>query len=171
LSDALDHPWRPSQGNGRSAAPVGISVALPVLNDARWLGRAIESVLAQTYPNWELVISDNASTDDLAAIVAGYDDDPRIRYHRWPRRVNASEWVQVLSADDRLQSSCLERLADASSRSHRRAVAWPWWLRVVDGWTPADNRRTLRATTPSATGRSPSSLCTMAPTTPRAGCG
>jgi GT2 family glycosyltransferase len=101
---------------------MGISVALPVLNDARWLGGAIESVLAQTYQNWELIISDNASSDDLSTIVASYDD-PRICYHRWSRRVNVSEnhnralalgrydWVQLLSADDRLDPGCLERLA------------------------------------------------------------
>jgi GT2 family glycosyltransferase len=40
-----------------------ISVIMPVYNtDPRWLGRAIDSVLAQTYPHWELCISDNASS-------------------------------------------------------------------------------------------------------------
>lgn len=102
--------------------PVRFSIFIPVYNDARWLGGAIESVLAQTHADWELVIGDNASERDLAGIAAGYPD-ARIRYHRWDRhtdfvdnhnrtiRLCAFEWVQLLSADDRLHPECLARLA------------------------------------------------------------
>jgi glycosyl transferase family 2 len=98
------------------------SVFIPVWNDGRWLPGAIESLLAQTHPDWELIVGDNASTEDIEAIVAGYGDD-RIRYHRWPTHVdyagNANrtiglcryEWLQYLSADDRLAPTCLERMA------------------------------------------------------------
>jgi glycosyltransferase involved in cell wall biosynthesis len=54
------------------------SVFIPVWNDARWLPGAIESLLAQTHADWELIIGDNASTEDIEGIVAGYADD-RIR--------------------------------------------------------------------------------------------
>lgn len=99
------------------------SVFIPVWNDARWLPGAIESLLAQTHPDWEVIIGDNASTEDIEGIVAGYADD-RIRYHRWPDHVdyagNANrtiglcrfEWLQYLSADDRLLPTCLERMAE-----------------------------------------------------------
>jgi glycosyltransferase involved in cell wall biosynthesis len=102
--------------------PVRISVFIPVYNDARWLAGAIDSVLAQTHSDWELVIGDNASERDLAAIVAGYDD-ARIRYHRWTTHTDfvdnhnrtialcQFEWVQLLSADDRLHPECLARIA------------------------------------------------------------
>ena len=102
--------------------PVRFSIFIPVYNDARWLGGAIESVLAQTHADWELVIGDNASERDLAGIAAGYPD-ARIRYHRWDRhtdfvdnhnrtiRLCTFEWVQLLSADDRLHPECLARLA------------------------------------------------------------
>src|SRR5262249_48575027 len=152
-SSELDQPRGSSERNGRPMVPVGISVALPVLNDARWLGRAIESVLAQTYQHWELVISDNASNDDLSAIVSRYED-PRIRYQRWSRRVNASEnhnralalcrhdWVQVLSADDRLQPSCLERLAacieQTTPRSGRLAMVVTGCRRLDARGRPTD---------------------------------
>jgi glycosyltransferase involved in cell wall biosynthesis len=101
---------------------IRFSIAIPVWNDAEWLAGAIESVLAQSYPHWELVIGDNASDQDLASVVAAYPDS-RIRYHRWPTHVGASEnhnrtmaiceseWVQVLSADDRLDPCCLEQIA------------------------------------------------------------
>src|SRR4029453_10609198 len=92
---------------------IRFSVYIPVWNEAQWLPGAIESVLAQTYPDWEVIIGDNVSTDHLASIVARYDD-PRIRYVRWDRHVPMSEnhnrtmllgqyeWLHVLSADDRM---------------------------------------------------------------------
>jgi glycosyltransferase involved in cell wall biosynthesis len=100
------------------------SIFIPVWNDTRWLPGAIESVLAQTYGDWELVVGDNASTEDIEGVVHGFGD-PRIRYHRWERHVDifenfnrtallcGHEWVQFLGADDRLRPRCLERMADA----------------------------------------------------------
>lgn len=45
-----------------------VSIGLPVYNGERYIGRAIESVLAQTYPHWQLIICDNASSDKTGAI-------------------------------------------------------------------------------------------------------
>ena len=99
------------------------SVFIPVWNDADWLPGAIESVLAQAYPDWELIVGDNASSDDLEAVAARYAD-PRVRYHRWQTHTDIFEnynrtlmlcrhdWLQLLCADDRLQPGCLERMAE-----------------------------------------------------------
>lgn len=104
------------------------TVFIPVWNDCRWLPCAIESVLAQTYPAWELIIGDNASSEDLASIAARYGDS-RIVYHRWPTHtgiyenfnrtalLGRYEWVQLLCADDRLYPHCLERLAEGIARA------------------------------------------------------
>jgi len=66
------------------------SIFIPVWNGAHWVSAAIESVLAQTYPNWELVIGDNASSDDLKAILSRYAD-PRIQLHQWPTHTDVCE--------------------------------------------------------------------------------
>ena len=99
------------------------SVYIPVWNGARWLDGAIESLLGQTYQDWELVIGDNASTDGTDAVAARHRD-PRIRYHRWLEFVEISEnynrtlllakgeWLQLLGVDDRLHPRCLERMAE-----------------------------------------------------------
>jgi glycosyltransferase involved in cell wall biosynthesis len=63
-----------------SNAPL-ISVVLPTNNRAHLLGRAIHSVLAQTYRNLELLVVDDASTDDTAAVVTSISDR-RLRYLR-----------------------------------------------------------------------------------------
>ncbi len=60
-----------------------VSIGMPVYNAERYLRGALDSLLAQDYPNYELIISDNASTDTTEQICRGYaDDDPRIRYCR-----------------------------------------------------------------------------------------
>lgn len=58
-----------------------VSIILPTYNRAHLLPRAILSILHQTYPNFELIIVDDASTDETPRVVKGFDD-PRIRYIR-----------------------------------------------------------------------------------------
>lgn len=60
-----------------------VTIGLPVRNGARYVGEAIESVLAQDFPDWELVICDNASDDGTEAICRSYQRrDRRTSYHR-----------------------------------------------------------------------------------------
>ena len=59
-----------------------ISCVVPSFNRAHLLKEAIESTLCQTYPEWELIIVDDHSTDHTAELVAGYlQKDPRINYY------------------------------------------------------------------------------------------
>lgn len=65
-----------------------VSIGVPVYNGARCIGQALEHLLAQTYPHVELVICDNASTDDTGAICQAYAArDARVRYYRNPTNV------------------------------------------------------------------------------------
>jgi len=67
-----------------TAAP-RLSVGLPVYNGEKYLAQSLESLLGQTYADFELIISDNASTDGTAAICTSYaKQDLRIRYYRQP---------------------------------------------------------------------------------------
>ena len=58
-----------------------VSVIMPTYNCGRFIKESIDSVLAQTYQNWELLIVDDCSTDDTKAIVQTYKDE-RIHYMR-----------------------------------------------------------------------------------------
>ena len=69
---------------------VTASIGLPVYNGEQFLAQAIESVLAQTLGDFELVISDNASTDATEDICRRYAArDARVRYHRLGENVGA----------------------------------------------------------------------------------
>lgn len=58
-----------------------VSVITPAYNCAKYIGKTIESVQAQTYDNWEMVIVDDCSTDNTREVVESYSkDDPRVRY-------------------------------------------------------------------------------------------
>src|SRR5690349_21750474 len=59
-----------------ASAPL-ISIISLSYNYARYIGQAIQSVLAQTYPHWELVVVDDASEDESLEVVRRFDD-PRI---------------------------------------------------------------------------------------------
>jgi glycosyltransferase involved in cell wall biosynthesis len=88
-----------------------VSVIMNVRNGAQTLREAIDSVLAQTFQDWELIVWDDRSTDNSAAIVAEYRD-ARIRYYLSPQdvplgkaradaiRKATSEWIAFLDQDD-----------------------------------------------------------------------
>lgn len=60
-----------------------VSIGLPTFNRSKSLERALDSLLAQTYVNFELIISDNASTDSTESICREYArKDKRIKYFR-----------------------------------------------------------------------------------------
>ena len=70
-----------------NAAP-RLTVGLPVYNGANYLAQSLDALLGQSYPDFELIISDNASTDDTAEICRDYTArDPRVSYFRQPRNV------------------------------------------------------------------------------------
>lgn len=70
-----------------STAP-RLSIGLPVYNGERFLHEALDALLGQSYENFELIISDNASTDSTASICRRYErQDSRIRYIRQPSNI------------------------------------------------------------------------------------
>ena len=69
-----------------------VSIGLPVRNGERFLPRALDCLIAQTLDNFEVVISDNASTDATSEICAEYARrDPRIRWFRQDENLGAAK--------------------------------------------------------------------------------
>jgi glycosyltransferase involved in cell wall biosynthesis len=101
-----------------------VSVCIPVYNGADSIGRSLDSVLAQTYADFECVVVDNSSTDATIARVQEYSD-PRIRVvrnltnlglvtnHNRCISVARGRLIQFVHADDWLLPNCLARLVPA----------------------------------------------------------
>ncbi len=67
--------------NAEQKAKPAVSIIMPTYNRCRFITKAIESVIEQTYSNWELIIVDDGSTDQTSEVVGKYvQNDSRIRY-------------------------------------------------------------------------------------------
>lgn len=112
-----------------------ISIVLPVYNGAKYLRESIESVIAQTYPNWELLIVDDCSKDETPSIAQEYArKDERIRYYRneenlrLPRNLNKGfsltrgDYLTWTSDDNRYRPEALERMHDALTHTSAQFV-------------------------------------------------
>jgi len=105
-----------------------ITVLIPAFNAASTIERALDSVLAQTYDDYEIIVVDDGSRDATSEIVAGYDND-RIRLLRLASNQGASsavneglaaargELVAFLDADDEWLPTKLAKQVEALSRN------------------------------------------------------
>lgn len=88
-----------------------VSIIMPSWNTADFIRESIDSILAQTYTNWELLIVDDCSTDNTDEVVASYKDE-RIKYFKNEKNSGAAltrnkalreaqgEWIAFLDSDD-----------------------------------------------------------------------
>jgi cellulose synthase/poly-beta-1,6-N-acetylglucosamine synthase-like glycosyltransferase len=86
-----------------------VTVGIPTYKRSRLLAQAIESVLAQTHQDFRIVVSDNASEDDTASVIASFDD-PRIEYLCHPENVGAL--LNINGLIDRADTEALVLLLD-----------------------------------------------------------
>jgi GT2 family glycosyltransferase len=116
---------------------------MPTYNQAAFVGESIESVLAQTYGNWELIVVNDGSTDGTAAILTAYAArDPRVKpvtraNGGVARALNtgieqaAGEFVCWLSSDDLWVPDKLERQLNVYSRDAEAALVYSGW-EIID---------------------------------------
>jgi glycosyltransferase involved in cell wall biosynthesis len=106
-----------------------VTIGMPVYNGENFIAETLDSLLAQTFTDFELIISDNASTDSTALICQEYAArDSRIRYDRLDKNVGASgnfnrlvdmargEYFKWSAHDDIVYPAFLERCVDALDR-------------------------------------------------------
>lgn len=98
-----------------------ISIIIPTYNRAKFLPRAIESVQKQTNEDWELIISDDGSTDNTEEVVSKYLDDVRIKYIKNKNagataarnsgaKLAKYDFITFLDSDDEAKPTWLENL-------------------------------------------------------------
>ncbi|MBW4583131.1 MAG: glycosyltransferase [Tildeniella nuda ZEHNDER 1965/U140] len=96
-----------------------VSVILPVYNRPEYLAQAIESVVGQDYPNWELIISDNASDTPTKELLKKFEQHPKVKIYYNSRNLglfrnlnqaihhSLGDYVVLLCSDDLLLPHCL----------------------------------------------------------------
>jgi GT2 family glycosyltransferase len=138
-----------------------VSIVTPLFNKGPWIGATIASVLAQSEASFEMLVVDNGSTDDGAAVVGGARD-PRIRLLQYTERQGPGsarnfgvakargQWVLFLDADDLLDPDHLARLLARAKESDAPDVVVTGWREFVDG----DASGTARAKEPYGLGKS-----------------
>jgi len=127
-----------------------ITIGLPVYNSERYLKQSLDSLLAQTYADFVLIISDNASTDGTGEICRQYAaNDRRVIYTRNdvnignPRNFNrvaglaSTRYLKWSTADDYWAPSFLERALEIMERDTTLALCYPQAVIVdADGANP-----------------------------------
>src|SRR5829696_6795086 len=85
-----------------------VSVVIPCYNQAHFLGEAIESVLAQSYTDFELIVVDDGSEDNTPEVASGYEGVRLVRQENRGLVEASGEYVVFLDSDDRLLAGALE---------------------------------------------------------------
>lgn len=126
-----------------------LSIIIPSFNRAHSLPAAIESVLNQTYDNWELIIIDDGSTDSTAGVIEKYKNDTRVRYYYQDnlgvsaaRNLGATKargkYLIFLDSDDSFKPGLVQRLAEIEFWNYD-LICWEV-LKNIDGkffhWKP-----------------------------------
>jgi glycosyltransferase involved in cell wall biosynthesis len=121
-----------------------VSILIPCYNAEAWIARAIESALAQTWANIEVIVVEDGSTDGSVDVFRKFDG--RIRWETGPNRGGGAarnrllelargEWLQYLDADDYLRSTKVQRqIAFATDNPDCDVICSPTaWERVQNG--------------------------------------
>lgn len=122
-----------------------LSIGLPVYNGENYLAESLEALLGQTYEDFELIISDNASVDGTEEVCRQYaKQDSRIRYIRQPRNIGLAPNHNVLlnraqgeffkwASHDDLYARDLIRLCVRALDKHPHVVLAHSWTALIDG--------------------------------------
>lgn len=116
---------------GRNQMTPAVSILIPCYNAECWIAQAIESALAQTWPEKEVIVVDDGSTDGSLEVIKRFDG--RIRWESGPNRggnvarnrlleLSTGEWVQYLDADDYLLPDKIEKQMDILFRNPKTDI-------------------------------------------------
>jgi glycosyltransferase involved in cell wall biosynthesis len=127
-----------------------VSILIPCYNGHRWIAQAIESALAQTWSEKEVIVVDDGSVDHSLDVIAQYDN--RIKWETGPNKGGGAarnrllelahgEWVQYLDADDYLlPGKIAQQMTFVNSRAGLDVVFGPV---TVEHWSEQSIRREL----------------------------
>lgn len=134
--------------HGAQDMPVLVSIIMPVFNDAEWVSRALQSCIDQTHNTIEVIVVDDASTDDTADIVHSYaQSDPRIKLISLDRNRSAlaarrvgidaatGDYIMFLDGDDELVPTACSTVANRAHDTRADLIGFGSVVVSPDGST------------------------------------
>ena len=125
-----------------------VSIIMPSYNTARFIKESIESVQAQSYSDWELIIVDDCSTDNTDGVVKEYLQDTRIRYLKNQRNSGAAvsrnyalreaqgKWIAFLDSDDTWEPTKLEKQIAFMEQNGYKFTCTDYRIQLNGEWLP-----------------------------------
>lgn len=135
----------PSQREWKPQKPgLDVTVVIPCYNMAQFLPETIDSVLAQTFDNWEIVVVDDGSTDDLKSVKKKYGGNKHIKFIHQENQGLAEarnagiaeaggKWMLPLDADDILHPLALAKMVAMAQQHPDSVIYGDLWLKYQDG--------------------------------------
>lgn len=121
-----------------------VSVIVPNYNHAPYLKQRIDSILGQTYQDFELILLDDNSSDGSREVIESYRNDPHVShivyngansgsaFRQWDKGIALAqgEWIWVAESDDYAEPTFLERLMDEVAKAPDSTIAYTatWWV-------------------------------------------
>ena len=111
-----------------------VSILIPTFNRADYLKFALDSACSQSYPNIEIIVHDDASTDATPTLLKAYKADPRVKVVRtnknhgmlggWNfiQKLAKGKYIKFLASDDLLDPDCVQELVKAAEANPKAAI-------------------------------------------------
>lgn len=120
-----------------------VSILIPAYNSGRWIGDTLRSAVGQTHANLEVIVVDDGSTDETAALVGSISDD-RLKLIQQENsgacvarnralEESKGDYIQFLDADDLLAPDKIEKQLTRLAEEPHGTVATSGWTRFYDG--------------------------------------
>ena len=120
-----------------NSSPPLVSVCLPTFNGEKYLQEALDSLSSQTYPNLELIVSDDASQDKSLELIKNFQQSwkfPVSIHHHTPSTIGANwnnclrhasgKYIKFLFQDDVLYPECIEKLVNAAEQDEQIGIVF-----------------------------------------------
>lgn len=135
-----------------------LTIGMPVYNGENYLPDALDSILAQTFEDFELIISDNASSDGTQRICRAYAArDERIRYFRNSENIGGAanfnrvvqlargEYFRWACHDDVLEPECIQACVEVLDEEPLVVLSYPLTIVIDEHGSPVNNPKHLRS--------------------------
>lgn len=130
------------------------SVIIPNYNHSRYLDQRIQSILKQTYKNFEIIILDDKSTDDSLSVINKYSDNQHVShvivneinsgstFSQWAKGIKLAkgEYIWIAESDDFCEPTMLEELAYLISNTENCTLAYTTSLKVDENGIPLESK-------------------------------